>query len=73
MSVEKMYASDREVQRTLPKWTLRIKAKKSAGAAMLLWSVSRTFGRRSLLWGRVTVDVNSANVFQVWRGVVGQP
>ena len=31
MSVEKMYASDIEVKRTLPKWTLRIKAEKVSG------------------------------------------
>ena len=32
MSAEKMYASDREVHRTLAKWTLRIKAEKVSGS-----------------------------------------
>lgn len=32
MSAEKMYVSDIEVQRTLPKWKLRIKAEKVSGS-----------------------------------------
>ena len=33
MSAEKMYASDREVQRTLPECMLRIKAEKASGSS----------------------------------------
>jgi hypothetical protein len=64
MSAMKMYVSDIEVQRTLPKWKLRIKAEKACGSRNAAW-VSRTSGRRSLPLGRVTLDMNSANVLQV--------
>ena len=32
-----MYVSDIEVQRTLPKWTLRIKAEKASGNRNVAW------------------------------------
>jgi hypothetical protein len=37
MSAMKIYVSDIEVQRTLPKWTLRIKAEKASGNRNVAW------------------------------------
>ena len=47
MSAEKMYVSDIEVQRTLPKWTLRIKAEKASGSRNVAWVIEQD------LWQKV--------------------
>ena len=47
MFAEKMYVSDIDVQRTLPKWTLRIKAEKASGSSNVAWVIEQD------LWQKV--------------------